>query len=138
MQKEIFTNKKYSTAAQKIRENHASAIRDAIDKADLSSIVDTADLTFKMVLSDKQILKELKTFFKKQLATVKPRKIGNEYDYIMQGSVSLTDLDDAADFLAACKLFIKYSSEYSLCVNHETYTFYFNVDRIDHEELNYD
>jgi len=138
MQQQTFFNKKYTTAVQKIRQNHAFSIREAIDKADLSTIVDIAELTFKLALIDDQIKNELKIFFKKQLTSVVPKKIGEEYDYIMQGSVSLSDLDDAADFLAACKLFIKYSSEYSICVNHEMYTFYFNIDRVDNEELSYE
>jgi len=121
----------YKQAVTKIRENHAFQIRETIDKSDLKAITDIADLTFKIALTDDDIYKGLKTLFKNSTINVKPKKIGDDYDYIMQGSVSFDDIDEAADFLAGCKLFIKYSSEYSLCVGNCNYIFHFNVDRID-------
>lgn len=131
MQKQNFSNLMYSNAIRKIRENHDYSIRDAIDKADLTAIVDIADLTMKRALADNVVYKELEAFFAKETKDIKAVKVGSEYDYIMQGSVTLGEVDDAADFLAACKLFIKYSSEYSICVNNGYYMFKFNVDRID-------
>jgi len=136
MQKETFVNNMYNPAVQKIRTAHDFYIREAIDKADLSAIVDISKLTFARALADCEIYNDLKTFFRQCVIGLKSKKIGDEYDYIMQGSVSLCDVDEAADFLAACKLFIKYSSEYSICVNNGTYTFHFNVDRIDGDIYN--
>lgn len=131
MQKQKFSNKMYNKAIEKIRSDHNYLIQETIDKEDMRAIIEIADLTFKRALADSIIHDELKRSFRDNITGLKPKKIGDEYDYIMQIEVILHDVDDAADFLAGCKLFVKYSSEYSMCTCNETYTFKLNVDRID-------
>lgn len=119
-------------AVQKIKDDHDFFVREAIEKADLSSIVDIAQLTFIRALTDQSIFEELQYYFSSMLDKVTINKITyDDYDYIMQATLIVDDREEASDFLAGCKLFIKQSSDYELCVDNETYIFRFNIDRVD-------
>jgi len=131
MQKQSFSNTLYKKSIRKIEDDRAFYINEATEKANLSAIICISNLQYMEALIDASYYEDLRVYFSNILEYVTTQHVRTgDYDFINQATLDFDDYLHAADFLTSCKLFIKLSSDYELVVDHDKYTFYFNMDRI--------